>query len=119
MRFTLNPIALGIVAVQTALCVPFASQAAALGPYNPRDNDQQNGALIVTSGSQTLTGNQAFETGSDGATNTTLGQVSIVSGAGFINGRDLIPARKILLLPCRISPQAAIRPFRFSIQPVW
>lgn len=89
MRFTLNPIALGIVAVQTALCVPFASQAAALGPYNPRDNDQQNGALIVTSGSQTLTGNQAFETGIDGATNTTLGQVSIVSGAGFIDGARL------------------------------
>ena len=85
MRFTLNPIALGIVAVQTALSVPLASQAVTLTPYNPRNNDQQTGALIVNSGSQTLTGNQAFEAGTDGATNTTLGQVNIVSGAAFID----------------------------------
>lgn len=85
MRFTLNPIALGIVAAQAALYVPLTTQAVTLGVFNPRDNDQQSGALIVNSSNQTLTGNQAFEAGVDGLVNTTLGQVNIASGAQFID----------------------------------
>ncbi|BAN99167.1 hypothetical protein E05_44010 [Plautia stali symbiont] len=73
MRFTRNPIALGIVAAQAVFYFPGVGEAATLGAYNPRDNDQQSGALIVNGGSATLTGNQAFEPGIDGAVNTTLG----------------------------------------------
>jgi len=91
MRFNLNPIVVGIVAAHVVSGFPLAAQAVTLGAYNPRDNDRQTGSLIVNSGSQTLTGNQAFEPGVDGAVNTTLGQVTIASGAQFIDQARLDP----------------------------
>ncbi|MBZ6393098.1 MAG: autotransporter outer membrane beta-barrel domain-containing protein [Pantoea dispersa] len=98
MRFTRNPIALGIVAAQAVFYFPGVGEAATLGAYNPRDNDQQSGALIVNGGSATLTGNQAFEPGIDGAVNTTLGQVTIAAGAQYLNQARLDPGPQNLAI---------------------
>lgn len=91
MRFQLNPIALGMLAAQLLFIPAMQSQAVTLGTYTPQDNDNQTGSLIVNGGSQTLTGNQSFTAGSDGAVTTTLGQVAITSGAQYLNQDRLDP----------------------------
>ncbi|WP_336779187.1 autotransporter outer membrane beta-barrel domain-containing protein [Pantoea sp. USHLN256] len=91
MRFKLNPIAIGMMAAQLLFYPAIQSQAVTLGAYTPQVNDNQVGKLVVSSGSETLTGNQAFTAGTDGAVSTTLGQVAITSGSQFINQDRLDP----------------------------
>jgi autotransporter family porin len=67
------------------------SQAVTLAAYTPQGNDDQVGKLVVSGGSETLTGNQAFTAGDDGAVTTTLGQVAIASGSQFLNQDRLDP----------------------------
>ncbi|MBB3306070.1 MULTISPECIES: autotransporter outer membrane beta-barrel domain-containing protein [unclassified Enterobacter] len=91
MRFTLNPIALGMLAAQLLIYPAMQSQAVTLGTYTPQNNDNQIGKITVSSGNETLTGNQAFTPGTDGAVTTTLGQVAITSGSQYLNQDRLDP----------------------------
>lgn len=91
MRFTLNPIALGMLAAQLLIYPAMQSQAVTLGTYTPENNDNQTGKITVSSGNETLTGNQAFTAGTDGAVTTTLGQVAITSGSQYLNQDRLDP----------------------------
>ena len=91
MKFKLNPIAIAILAAQALFYPATGTQAATLGSYSPQANDNLIGSLSVYGSSETLTGNPRFSTGTDGAVNSTLGQVNIVAGAQFLNQTRLDP----------------------------
>ncbi|MFJ5160822.1 autotransporter outer membrane beta-barrel domain-containing protein [Pantoea sp. NPDC088449] len=91
MRFKLNPIAIGMMAAQLLFYPAIQSQAVTLGAYTPQANDNQVGKVVVDGNSETLTGNQAFTPGTDGAVTTTLGQVAITSGSQYLNQDRLDP----------------------------
>ena len=91
MRLKLNPIALGMMAAQLLFTPVMSVEAATLGAYTPQANDNQVGKLVVSSGTETLSGNQAFTAGTDGAVTTALGQVVITQGSQYLNQDRLDP----------------------------
>lgn len=91
MKLTLNPIALSMMTAQLIFFPVIHTQAATLSSYSPLLNDSGMGKTVVNGTSETLTGNQAFTSGSDGAVTTTLGEVNISSGAEYIDQSRLNP----------------------------
>jgi outer membrane autotransporter protein len=77
----------------SVLLYPHPATAVVLEPYNPVDNDQLAGRVTANGTTLDLTGVQRFQTGVDGAVNTTLGDLLnknlVVNGNTFINADHL------------------------------
>lgn len=91
MMMKLTSVAYAILLSQTIILLPPGARAAVLPIYTPAVNDNHGGSLIVSGTSETLTGNQRFETGETANQDTTLGSVNITSGAQFLNQPRLEP----------------------------
>lgn len=91
MRFTLNPVLSALLVSQALLLPVNRLWAATLIEFDPQLNDQQANKLQVGNATETLTGNARFKPGIDGAVQTTLGAVNIVSGAEVLNKPLLDP----------------------------
>src|SRR5471032_2772319 len=108
-RPPLSKVALAVLSVVASPCVflfPFPAAAVVLQAFNPADNDQLVGDLLVTSGSSVdLTGNQRFQPGVDGSVSSTLGALQslgrIVNDHGAIgaNRLDIGPANFGITIP--------------------
>src|SRR5471030_1101862 len=108
-RPPLSKVALAVLSVVASPCVflfPFPAAAVVLQAFNPADNDQLVGDLLVTSGSSVdLTGNQRFQPGVDGSVSSTLGALQglnrIVNAHGAIgaNRLDIGPANFGITIP--------------------
>ena len=108
-RLPLSKVAIAVLAVIGSPTVSlFFSPlyAVTLQAFNPVDNDQLNGNLLVTGGAVTeLTGNQQFAPGVDGSVNTTLGALQglnrIVNDHGVLgaNRLDIGPANFGITIP--------------------
>ncbi|MFS7198436.1 autotransporter outer membrane beta-barrel domain-containing protein [Rahnella inusitata] len=108
-RLPLSKVAIAVLAVIGSPTVSLFSSplyAVTLQAFNPVDNDQLNGNLLVTGGAVTeLTGNQQFAPGVDGSVNTTLGALQglnrIVNDHGVLgaNRLDIGPANFGITIP--------------------
>src|SRR5471030_3124227 len=108
-RPPLSKVALAVLSVVASPCVflfPFPAAAVVLQAFNPADNDQLVGDLLVTSGSSVdLTGNQRFQPGVDGSVSSTLGALQglnrIVNAHGAIGADrlDIGPANFGITIP--------------------
>lgn len=108
-RWPLSKVAIAVLAVIGSPTVSLFSSplyAVTLQAFNPVDNDQLNGNLLVTGGAVTeLTGNQQFAPGVDGSVNTTLGALQglnrIVNDHGVLgaNRLDIEPANFGITIP--------------------
>src|SRR5471032_2453746 len=108
-RLPLSKVAIAVLAVIGSPTVSLFSSplyAVTLQAFNPVDNDQLNGNLVVTGGAVTeLTGNQQFAPGVDGSVNTTLGALQglnrIVNDHGVLgaNRLDIGPANFGITIP--------------------
>lgn len=108
-RLPLSKVAVAVLSVISSpsiLLFPAPVFAVTLQAFNPVDNDQQNGNLLVTGGSVIdLTGNQLFQPGVDGSVNTTLGALQglnrIVNDHGIIGAErlDIGPANFGITIP--------------------
>jgi len=77
-RPPLSKVALAVLSVMSfpsVLLYPHSATAVVLEPYNPVDNDQLAGRVTANGTTLDLTGVQRFQTGVDGAVNTTLGDL--------------------------------------------
>lgn len=83
----INPLLFGVV----LFCPLNDIYAVTLAQFNPGTNDDLMGVFNVLGTRESLTGNQRFVTGVDGSVNTTLGSVTVISGAQFINRARLEP----------------------------
>lgn len=95
-RPALSKVALAVLSVlsfPSVLLYPHPATAVVLEPYNPVDNDQLAGRVTANGTTLDLTGVQRFQTGVDGAVNTTLGDLLnknlVVNGNTFINADRL------------------------------
>ncbi|RJT45048.1 autotransporter outer membrane beta-barrel domain-containing protein [Rahnella woolbedingensis] len=100
-RLLLSKVSIAIYVVissPSALLFPLSAHAVILQAFNPEDNDQLNGDLIVSGGSVIdLTGNQQFRTGTEGSVNTTLGALQ---GLGrIVNDHGVIGASRLDIGP--------------------
>ena len=108
-RPPLSKVALAVLAVigsPSAVLFPNTSYAVVLQAFNPVDNDQLVGDLVVNNGGNvSLTGNQLFQTGVDGSVNSTLGALQglnrIVNAHGAIGADrlDIGPANFGITIP--------------------
>jgi outer membrane autotransporter protein len=84
---------LSVISFPSVLLYPHPATAVVLEPYNPVDNDQLAGRVTANGTTLDLTGVQRFQTGVDGAVNTTLGDLLnknlVVNGNTFINADRL------------------------------
>ncbi len=83
----INPLLFGVA----LFCPVNDIYAVTLDQFNPGTNDDLAGVLNVPGNTESLTGNQRFAMGVDGRVNTTLGNVTVVSGGQFINRARLEP----------------------------
>lgn len=97
---------LAVIAYPSSLLFPVPAVAVVLQAFNPADNDQLAGNLLVSNGNNvSLTGNQLFQTGVDGSVNSTLGALQglnrIVNAHGAIGADrlDIGPANFGITIP--------------------
>lgn len=94
MNFKLNKVAIFLFKIIPSFGLISQGFAAELQSYNPIDNDSKVGQLTVSSGTESLTGNQQFVSGKDGAVQTTLGKLN--SAGKIISGySDVIDKERI------------------------
>lgn len=88
---------LSVISFPSALLFPVPAAAVVLEAFNPVDNDQLSGNLVVNSGTVDLTGNQRFQPGVDGSVNTTLG--ALLNAGRVVDAHGAIGADRLDIGP--------------------